>query len=105
MTAPLQDLSESVKPMGVLGKTGTLLARILLSVFVPIVTFIVLYIGFRFLRDSSASKWVIASVAIIWGVGGVALCISSPTGSWNAWETRGAIVCCPLCSSARPSPS
>lgn len=73
MTAPLQDLSESVKPMGVLGKTGTLLARILLSVFVPIVTFIVLYIGFRFLRDSSASKWVIAGVAIIWGVGGVAL--------------------------------
>ena len=73
MTAPLQDLSEGVKPMGVLGKTGTLLARILLSVFVPIVTFIVLYIGFRFLRDSSASKWVIAGVAIIWGVGGVAL--------------------------------
>ena len=36
-------------------------------------TFIVLYIGFRFLRDSSASKWVIAGVAIIWGVGGVAL--------------------------------
>jgi len=73
MTAPLQDLSEGVKPMGVLGKTGTLLARILLSLFVPIVTFIVLYIGFRFLRDSSASKWVIAGVAIIWGVGGVAL--------------------------------
>jgi len=73
MTAPLQDLSESAKPMGVLGKTGTLLARILLSVFVPIVTFIVLYAGFMFLRDSTASKWVIAGVAIIWGVGGVAL--------------------------------
>ena len=26
-----------------------------------------------FLRDSTASKWVIAIVAIIWGVGGVAL--------------------------------
>ena len=73
MTAPLQDLSESAKPMGVLGKTGTLIARILLSVFVPIVTFIVLYAGFMFLRDSTASKWVIAIVAIIWGVGGVAL--------------------------------
>jgi alpha-glucoside transport system permease protein len=73
MTAPLQDLSESGKPMGVLGKTGTFIARILLSLFVPIATFIVLYAGFMFLRDSTASKWVIAVVAIIWGVGGVAL--------------------------------
>jgi alpha-glucoside transport system permease protein len=73
MTAPLQDLSESAKPMGVLGKTGTFIARILLSLFVPIATFIVLYAGFMFLRDSTASKWVIAVVAIIWGVGGVAL--------------------------------
>ena len=73
MTAPLQDLSESAKPMGVLAKTGTFIARILLSIFVPIATFIVLYAGFMFLRDSTASKWVIAVVAIIWGVGGVAL--------------------------------
>ena len=73
MTAPLQELPESAKPMGVLGKTGTLIARILLSLFVPIVTFIILYAGFMFLRDSTASKWVIAIVAIIWGVGGVAL--------------------------------
>jgi alpha-glucoside transport system permease protein len=73
MTAPLQELSESAKPMGVLGKTGTFIARILLSLFVPIATFIVLYAGFMFLRDSTASKWVIAIVAIIWGVGGVAL--------------------------------
>ena len=73
MTAPLQDFSESAKPMGVLGKTGTFIARILLSIFVPIATFIVLYAGFMFLRDSNASKWVIAIVAIIWGVGGVAL--------------------------------
>jgi alpha-glucoside transport system permease protein len=73
MTAPLQDLSEGAKPMGVLGKTGTFIARILLSLFVPIATFIVLYAGFMFLRDSTASKWAIAVVAIIWGVGGVAL--------------------------------
>jgi alpha-glucoside transport system permease protein len=73
MTAPLQDFSESAKPMGVLGKTGTFIARILLSIFVPIATFIVLYAGFMFLRESTASKWVIAIVAIIWGVGGVAL--------------------------------
>jgi alpha-glucoside transport system permease protein len=73
MTAPLQELPESAKPMGVLGKTGTLIARILLSLFVPIATFIILYAGFMFLRDSTASKWAIAIVAIIWGVGGVAL--------------------------------
>jgi alpha-glucoside transport system permease protein len=73
MTAPLQELPESAKPMGVLGKTGTLVARILLSLFVPIATFIILYAGFMFLRDSTASKWVIAIVAIFWGVGGVAL--------------------------------
>jgi alpha-glucoside transport system permease protein len=73
MAAPLQDLSESAKPMGVLGKTGTLIARVLLSLFVPIATFIILYIGFRFLRDSNASRWLIAIVAILWGVGGVAL--------------------------------
>ena len=50
MMAPLQDLSESGKPMGVLGKTGTFIAVILLSLFVPIVTFIVLYAGFMLPR-------------------------------------------------------
>ena len=65
--------SEPVNPLGVLARRARFIARILLSLFVPIVTFIVLYAGFMFLRDSSASKWVIAIVAIIWGVGGVAL--------------------------------
>jgi alpha-glucoside transport system permease protein len=37
------------------------------------VTFVVLYAGFIFLRDSRAPKGIIAVVAIIWGVGGVAL--------------------------------
>jgi alpha-glucoside transport system permease protein len=40
---------------------------------VPIVTFLVLWQGFIFLRDSNAPKLVIVIVAIIWGVGGVAL--------------------------------
>ncbi len=48
-------------------------ARILVSLIVPIVTFIVLWQVFMFLRDSDAPKLVIAVVAIIWGVGGVAI--------------------------------
>jgi alpha-glucoside transport system permease protein len=46
--------------------------RIVISVFVPLVTFLGLYLGFVFLRDSDAPGWVIAVVAIVWGVGGVA---------------------------------
>ncbi len=49
------------------------LLRILVSLFVPIATFIVLYFGFVWLRDSNAPKIVITVVAIVWGVGGVAL--------------------------------
>jgi alpha-glucoside transport system permease protein len=64
---------ESAESANILVRAGTFIARILLSLFVPIVTFIVLYAGFRFLRDSGAPKSVVAVVAIIWGVGGVAL--------------------------------
>jgi len=46
--------------------------RIIVSLFVPLITFIVLWQGFVFLRDSNAPKIVIAIVAIVWGVGGVA---------------------------------
>ena len=70
---PVGALLESREPTGALARAGTFIARLLLSLFVPIATFIVLYIGFRFLRDSSAPKGVIAVVAIVWGVGGVAL--------------------------------
>lgn len=70
---PVGALLESREPTGALARAGTFIARLLLSLFVPIATFIVLYIGFRFLRDSSAAKGVIAVVAIVWGVGGVAL--------------------------------
>ncbi|MFN7034726.1 MAG: carbohydrate ABC transporter permease [Bellilinea sp.] len=47
--------------------------RLLVSVFVPVVTFLVLWRGFIFLRDSNAPQFLIVVVAIIWGVGGVAL--------------------------------
>ncbi len=49
------------------------LGRIFLAVVIPLIAFFVLYVGFIFLRDSNAERWVIASVAIIWGVGGIAL--------------------------------
>ena len=47
--------------------------RVLVSIFVPVVAFIVLWAGFLFLRDSGANKLVIVAVAIVWGIGGVAM--------------------------------
>jgi alpha-glucoside transport system permease protein len=47
--------------------------RILVSIAVPVITFIIMRWGFMFLRDSEAPKLVIALVAIVWGVGGVAI--------------------------------
>ena len=49
------------------------IGRILLAVIIPLVVFAVLYYGFLFLRDSQAPRFVIITVAILWGVGGVAL--------------------------------
>ena len=49
------------------------IGRLFLAVIIPLIAFAVLYAGFIFLRDSEAPKWVIAVVAIIWGVGGIAL--------------------------------
>jgi alpha-glucoside transport system permease protein len=44
--------------------------RVLVSLFVPAITFGVLWEVFRFLRDGQAPQWVTAIVAVIWGVGG-----------------------------------
>jgi alpha-glucoside transport system permease protein len=49
------------------------IGRVLIAVFIPAIAFLVLYVGFVFLRDSHASRWIITLVAIVWGVGGVAL--------------------------------
>jgi alpha-glucoside transport system permease protein len=66
--------------------------RVLISLFVPILTFVVLWQGFIFLRDSNAPKLIIVLVAIIWGVGGVALLyvvsnwlIEQLPGQWVHW--------------------
>jgi len=47
--------------------------RVAISILIPLIAFVVLWGGFIFLRDSNASQGVIAVVAIIWGVGGIAL--------------------------------
>lgn len=66
--------SQDLKPAGgsFLNWLTTGLGRILVSLFVPVVTFLVLWQVFLFLRDSQAPQLVIVVVAILWGVGGVA---------------------------------
>jgi len=49
------------------------IGRVLLALSIPLIAFYVLYEGFLFLRDSDAPRGLIVLVAIIWGVGGVAL--------------------------------
>jgi alpha-glucoside transport system permease protein len=61
------------EPTGPLAWLATTAGRILISLFVPVLTFLVLWQGFIFLRNSDAPQFVLISVAIIWGVGGVAL--------------------------------
>ncbi len=58
---------------GIVGGLAATLGRILISFFVPVITFLVLWQVFIFLRDSDAPQIVIVLVAIIWGVAGVAL--------------------------------
>lgn len=47
--------------------------RLGVAILIPAAAFFVLYQGFIFLRAGDAPKWVITVVAIIWGVGGVAV--------------------------------
>lgn len=65
---------QQTKPMGASTSRGmdAPLAQALLSILSAIITGVILWQGFFFLRDSTASKWIIAIVAIAWGVGGVA---------------------------------
>ncbi|OGO34628.1 MAG: ABC transporter [Chloroflexi bacterium RBG_16_57_11] len=47
--------------------------RLALAIIIPLIAFYVLYQGFLFLRGGDAPKGVVTVVAVIWGVGGVAL--------------------------------
>jgi len=46
--------------------------RILLPIVILAIAVVVMVLGFFFLRDGTAPKWMVVFVAIIWGVGGVA---------------------------------
>lgn len=70
----MNSLNSSAEPPQSLGaRIVTFIGRILVAVAIPAIAFYVLYQGFLFLRDSEAPRALIALVAIIWGVGGVAL--------------------------------
>lgn len=49
------------------------LGRVFVAVIIPLLAFVVLYAGFIFLRDTNAPRWLMAGIAIVWGVGGVAV--------------------------------
>jgi alpha-glucoside transport system permease protein len=53
------------------GSVPARMGQLVLSLLGAVVTILILWQGFVFLRDSTAPKWVIAVVAIVWGVGGV----------------------------------
>ena len=51
----------------------SLVGRVLLAISIPLIAFYVLYLGFLFLRDTDAPQAIVTLVAIVWGVGGVAI--------------------------------
>lgn len=59
--------------MSVGGRIMALVGRVLLMILIPLIAFWVLYRGFLFLRAGDAPKWMITVIAILWGVGGVAV--------------------------------
>lgn len=58
---------------GFIGWFSSTLGQILVSLFVPLITFFVLYQGYLFLSRAQAPQLVQVLVAIVWGVGGVAM--------------------------------
>ena len=51
----------------------TILGRVLISILVPLIAFAILWQGFLFLRQNDAPKLITGTIAVVWGVGGVAL--------------------------------
>jgi len=65
--------SKEIQDQSLGEKVLSFIGRVLLAISIPLIAFYVLYQGFLFLRDSKAPREVITLVAIVWGVGGVAL--------------------------------
>jgi alpha-glucoside transport system permease protein len=88
----MQQAQAEVPASGLAQVLAAGIGRVLVSIFVPVVAFIVLWLGFLFLRDSGADKLVIVAVAIVWGIGGVALLYV--IANWlteklpSAWQKR-----------------
>jgi len=68
-----QQDSTGTQDRSFIGEILSFIGRVLLAVSIPLIAFYILYLGFIFLRDTKAPREVITLVAIIWGVGGVAL--------------------------------
>lgn len=49
------------------------IGRIAVSILVPLLTFLGLWQGYIFLRDTEVNQFIVVMVAILWGVGGVTL--------------------------------
>lgn len=64
---------QSLPPLSPLARIVAFISRIALAILIPLIAFWVLYQGFLFLREGDAPKWVITLVAIVWGVGGIAI--------------------------------
>ena len=60
------------RDLGIFGRLVAGILRVVLAFLIPVIAFVVLWQGFLFLRAGDAPKWVVALVAIIWGVGGIA---------------------------------
>ena len=60
------------RDLGIFGRLVARILRVVLAFLIPVIALVVLWQGFLFLRAGDAPKWVVALVAIIWGVGGVA---------------------------------
>jgi alpha-glucoside transport system permease protein len=67
---------DEARPNGWTAWISTTIGRIAISLFVPVITFFVLFQVFIFLRDAQIPQWITAIIAIIWGVGGVLILFS-----------------------------
>jgi len=64
-------MEETIQSGGTGRSVATGVLRVAVSIIVPVVTFVLLYAAFVFMRDSEASRLLIAAVALIVGVFGV----------------------------------
>ncbi len=74
--------------------TTTSVGRVLISLVVPTITFLVMWQGFLFLRQGNAPQGVTVLIAVLWGVGGVGVIflvtnwlIEQLPGRW-CWRLR-----------------